>query len=251
MDSIDAYPLKGRRDVRSAMARAMAEFVARLRFTEPKEKEPFGFARVYADWASFNDRALSGDGPLPAAAVLPDRPVYEANGFVPSMIESTWSGGDPLLVDDRGRQLYPIGDGSGRGFALFTIAEMVVPFVLIFRARSKPQRSAIVRILETSMVEDGSVVPDPSTLNPILVTDEMERPIRYGRLLTMDDYYGRKVRISLQSQQLLDSESGAGENRWMAQFEIAAQAQVCVVRRILGMNPQFKLTVGGTTETCV
>lgn len=232
------------------MARELARFVAKLRFTMPKSTEEFGFAKVYSSWASFNARALSGDGPVPAAAVLPDRPIYDANGMVPSMIESTWSGGDPNLIDDQCRRLYPIGDGTGRGFALFTTAELVVPFVIIFRARSEPERSAIVRVMETAFVEDGSIIPDIATLNPLFVPDEAEHPIRYGRVLTMRDYYDRKVRLTIDAQQLLDSESSVGENRWMAQFEISGQAQVCVVRRVLGMNPKLKFsTVDGTTET--
>jgi len=229
------YPLKATTDCRSAMATALATFIQDQVFDLPKSAEKFKIEAVYATWAGFENRAMSSGGALPAAAVLPDRPVYEAAAFGPRIIENTWGGGDPKLLDQYGKQKYPLGDGSGDGFALYTVADLVVPFILIFRAKTVAQRAAIVRTLETLMVEDGSTLPDPSRLDPdvpLMNPEEALQPVRYGRLLEMKNYFNRKVRLTLDTQQLLDNAANASENRWLAQFEITAHAQVCVRRRL-------------------
>ena len=106
------YPLKRLDDSRTAMTKALAEYVKLLTFRLPKTGTPFRFSEVYEEWAGFEARATSaGRGP-PVAAVLPDRPIPEPAGFTPRLVEDTWSGGDPTEYKDSGRQRYPTGDFS-------------------------------------------------------------------------------------------------------------------------------------------
>lgn len=248
MAKLEDYPLKATTDARSAMAERLAQFVAELDFTAPRSTQVFNLRAVYDTWATFTDRAMSGGGLLPAAAVLPDRPVYEGGGLTPNPIDETWSGGDPTECWPDGRRKYPIGDGTGDGFVLYTHSEIVVPFVLVFRAKTKPQRKAIAKRLEEVFIEDGAVKPDKSLLNQnIPVPEATAQPVRYGRLLEVPKYYNRKARFTLKSQQLLDSESAAIQNRWLAQFELEGHMQVCVLRRVRAMKPRVQVVVDGTT----
>ena len=243
------YPFKATTDARSAMAEGLAREVAKLRATHPRSGTPFGFKAIYDTWSTFNQRAMSAGGKLPAAAVLPDRPVYEESSLTPRALEKTWSGGDPEDLDVNGVQMYPIGDGSGDGYVLYTIAEMVVPFVLVLRAITRSQRKAFVKRLEEHFVEDGGLLPDPASLPAIPIPDADSQPVRYGRRIELPNYYRRKARFTLQAQQLLDTESSAGENRWLAQFELLGHVQVCVLRRGRAMKPRVQTVVGGTTES--
>lgn len=250
MADLKDYPLKATTDARSAMAERLASFVKELEFTLPRSGQVFHLKAVYDTWADFNQRAMSGGGALPAAAVLPDRPIYEPSSLTPRPIDRTWSGGDPTECDAHGRRLYPYGDGSGVGFLLYTHSEIVVPFVLVFRAKTKPQRKAIAKRLEEVFVEDGAVRPDVSLLNPAVppVPEATAQPVRYGRLLEVPNYYNRKARFTLEAQQLLDAEASARENRWLGQFEIRGHMQVCVLRFARAMKPRVSVVVDGTTE---
>lgn len=242
---VRSYPYKHLTDARSAMAETLAEYVEGLTFTLPRSGQSFKFAAVYDRWATFNDRAMSAGGKLPAATILPDRPVYGDNGLTPRALEDTWSGGDPTECGPDGRPKYPIGDGSGDGFVLFTHSELLVPFVLTFRAKTEPQRSAIVRRLEAAFIEDGSLL-DPTSVNPAFDLDELAEPIRYGRLLEVRKYFSRKARFTLEAQQLLDAEASAGENRWLGQLEMTGHMQICVLRRVRAMKPKVCVVVDGT-----
>lgn len=248
------YRLRKTRDARSAMAEALRAFLKRQSFALPKTTEPFQLAAVYDTWATFQDKASTAGGLLPAAAVLPDRPIYEADALTPRMLEWSWSGGDPCLRESSGRPTYPIGDGSGDGYALFDIAELSVPFVLLVRASTIPMRKAVVSRLEELFVEDGSLL-DPNQLSdlaqpsPPEPPEEIARPIRYGRLLKLESYYGLTARYSLESQQLLDSETNAAQNRWLAQMEIQAHGKVVVVRRVRAMRPRVRAVIGGERDS--
>lgn len=237
------YPHRCLTDARSAMADALSAYVRTLTFTLPRSGQAFKFLAVYDTWTDFNQRAMSGGGKLPAAAILPDRPTYGDSGLTPRAIEETWSGGDPTECRN-GKPTYPIGDGTGDGFCLFTHSELMVPFVLTFRAKTRPQREAIVRRLEQSFVEDGSLL-DPSMVNPAFDLDGMAEPIRYGRLLSVPRYYDRKARFTLEAAQLLDAEASAGENRWLGQIELMGEMQVCVLRRVRAMRPRVCVVVDG------
>jgi hypothetical protein len=251
---LSKYPYRKTRDARSAMAEALRDYVKRQTFSLPKTTQAFQFAAVYENWASFSDTASTSGGKLPAAAVLPDRPIYDNSSMTPRMLEESWSGGDPSLCRD-GRKLYPNGDGSGDGFALVTLAELTVPFVLLVRASSNPMRKAIVSKLEDLFLEDGTLLPDVASLNPKIPVSSPEtldaevNPVRYGRLIEVPSYYSRKARFTLQSQQLLDTETAAIENRWLAQFEIEGQIQVCVLRRVRAMKPRVQIVADGIEES--
>lgn len=250
------YPLKKTTDCRSAMAETLRDYVAGLEFSAPRTTKKFRMEAVFDTWSDFSQRAMSAGGKLPAAAALPDRPVYEDSSFGPRSIEDTWSGGDPnLLKADGVTKRFPIGTGNGDGFILVEVAQMMVPFVLVVRAKNKPQRKAIVSILEESFIEAGTHLdtqggrtPDVSLINRNAQPEVDRQPIRYGRLLGMPQYFNRKARFTLQSQQLLDSESTSSENRWLAQFEITGHAQVCAVRRVVGMNPRVEIVVDDLTD---
>ncbi len=243
------YPFKATTDARSAMAEGLAREVAKIRATLPRSGTSFGFKAIFDTWSTFNQRAMSAGGELPAAAILPDRPVYEESSLTPRALEETWSGGDPEDLDVNGVQMYPIGDGSGDGYVLYTLAEMVVPFVFVFRTVTRSQRKALTKRLEEFFIEDGGLLPDPASLPKIPLSDAEFQPVRFGRRIELPNYYRRKARFTLQAQQLLDTEASAGENRWLAQFELLSHVQVCVLRRGRAMKPRVQTVVNGTTES--
>lgn len=225
------YPFKKARDLRSAMAGALARYMAELTFTFPATKTPTKLAAVYEEWATFETRAIIPGGPLPAAVVLPDKALADDDAFTPRILEETWTGA-PL--NDDGSQVVEggIGDGSGDGFALWVVAEKVVPFLVVARAKSRPQRQAIVSMMEDAFIRAGDA--------------DGPRTPTYGIVLTMPDYYERAVRFTFESHELLTSESSAKENRWLVQFALTAEAKQCVVRRAVAMDARVQLVVDGT-----
>lgn len=231
---LSLFPFKKRRDLRSAMAKALAGYVAGLEYSFPATRTPRKLAAVYERWADFERRALSAGGALPAAAVLPDRPVPEADAFVPRLLEETWTGGDPALCDESGRQRFPVGLGTGDGFALFAVSEKVVPMVVVVRAVSDPQRQAIVSVFEDSFHELGVGAP---VLYP--------EPVRWGKVLTLADYYDQPCRFTLGAHQLLGDSGTAKENRWLVQFEVLAEAKQCAVARVAAMDARVQVVVDG------
>jgi hypothetical protein len=257
------YPLKGLTDSRTAMAERLRDFVAALVFKFPKTGTGFRFQKVYEEWAEFRDRAMSGGGKLPAAAVLPERPIPEAASFGPRIIESTWSGGDPSELKDNGDQRFPLGTGAGDGFALYEVAQRQANFLLLYRTKTKTQRRAIQKVLEEAFIEDGALLPDPSSLNPDVVLngpeepvptpqvpDAFVQPVRYGRILRVPRYYNQAVRFTLTSgPEPLDTDASALENRWIGQAEISSQMRICAVRRVRAMSARVELVVDGTSES--
>jgi hypothetical protein len=249
VDNVADYPLKGLADVRSAIVFELASFLQKLDFSFPKTTEPFRFApgAVYPDWPTWNTRAMSAGGMLPAAAILPDRPTFVPSCLTPSFLDETWSGGDPTLLNPDGSQQYPLGDASGRGFGLFKVSEIDVPIVVLFRAVNKPQRRAIMRTLEQAFVDSVGIDHTTERL-PMGVAEALVSPPHYGRFLKLTRYYNRQCRFVLQASQLLDSEALAGANRWIGQLEISANTSVCVLRRVRGMTPQVRLTLDDQAE---
>ncbi len=218
---IDNYPYRKRRDLRSSMAETLANFVAGLEFGAPFSSTPFKLRKTYFEWAEFEQRALTSEGLLPAAAILPDRAQEEDSQLSPSMIEDTW-----------------VSDGIN-GFALFKLSEKVVPFFMVVRAASKPQRQAIISTIEDAFVEVNAL--------------NRPTPLTYGRLLTMDSYYQRKARFTHLSNQIFDQDASAKESRYLVQFEILAQAPHVVLRRVPAMDPRVNVVVDnvgayGTTQ---
>lgn len=218
---IEQYPFRKRRDLRSAAAETLAQYIAGLEFAAPASATPFKLKKTYFEWAEFERNALTSEGLLPAAAILPDRAAEEDSQLSPSLIEDTW-----------------ISDGVN-GYGLFKLSEKNIPFLLVVRAASKPQRQAIVSTIEDAFVE----------------VDALNRPtpLTYGRFLTMDSYYQRRARYTHLSNQIFDQEASAKESRYLAQFEIMAQAPHVVLRAVPAMDPRIRVVVDqvgayGTTQ---
>ncbi|TAL46145.1 MAG: hypothetical protein EPN91_00825, partial [Salinibacterium sp.] len=109
MSLLKNYPLTKSRDVGSAMTDALAAYIAQnVTYSYPVSKVPRTMAKVYDNWAEFHQVALSANGLLPAAAVLPDEVKYDDSSLSPRMLEDTW-----------------VSDGQD-GYALFGVAEAVV-----------------------------------------------------------------------------------------------------------------------------
>lgn len=234
--TLKEFPFKKARDLRSAMAKELARYLETLAYTFPATRTPRKLAAVYDEWASFEQRALSAGGALPAAAVLPDRALPDADAFVPRLLEETWTGGDPFALDVDGSKQFPAGTGKGDGYALFAVAEKVVPFLVLVRAVSKPQRQAIISVFEDSFHDLGA---DPLK----------HGALRWGKVLVLSDYYSRPCRYTLGGHQLLDSTGPAKENRWLVQFEILGEAKQCAVARVPAMDVRVQTVVDGEAAT--
>lgn len=238
------YPHKATTDAATAMIEALAAFVAEVEFSAPVSTGAFKLQSVSTEWAEFRSKALP-----PCAAVLADRPTWSDSQLTPEIVEASWGGGDPTECDaDTGEQLYPLGDGTLDGPALFKLCEVELPVLIVVRAKTKRQRSAILRRLEAVFVEDGSLV-DPSTLDPALpASEEVERhhPTRTGKVLPVPGHFDRPARFTLLSTQRLDAREAAEENRWVAQLELRAEMSVCALRRVRGMKTIVTVEMDGS-----
>ena len=208
------YPHKKARDLRSAMAEALAEFVRTITFTYPYSAQPTSLGAVYKEWAEFERKALSSGGPLPVAAVLPDRVTEADSSLVPRLLEETWC---------------QTSDGT-QGLGLFAVSTKEMPAVLMVRAYSKPQRQAIISAVEDAFFD----LPVPGKTG---------NPFRYGKVLDMPSYYDRTVTFSLENHQLLDNASSAAENRWMVQFELTGIAEHVLPCRVPALDARVSLVV--------
>lgn len=224
------YPRKKTRDLRSAMAETLAQYLGTIPFNLPASapvdpnsatQKACTLAASYDSWAEFEDRALSSGGALPAAVVMPDEPeVYDSASLTPRMLEDTW-----------------VHDGQS-GFALFEAAEAEVPLFVVVRAKSKQQIRAIVSAFEDAFEQD----PDSDDSDPA------KGQIRYGKLLLMRSYYQLHARYTLLENQVMDSQSLAAENRWMSQLKFVGHAPKCVVRRVQPLLPRSWVSVNGTGD---
>lgn len=228
------YPLRRTRDLRTAMAEALAKHFLSLSFSIPKTTKKNGFKAVFSDWPTFNKRAMTAGGLVPAATVLPDRGTYDDAAMTPRPLESTW------WQDGRD------------GYVLWEVAEYECPMVVVVRALNKPQRKSIMLAVEESFAELGEPTTTPlPDLDPRgeRFQPSPESPIRYGRLFQLEGYYNQRARFSLMAQQLLDSEETAGTNRWMAQVEILAFGKVLVLRRAPPLRTRIMLKVDDVVDS--
>lgn len=242
MGKLADYPFKKTRDIRGAVALGMARFLAGRTYALPRTTVPFKLAKIYDRWASFNDHA-TGDGFLPAAAVLADRATYTEEFLTPNILEHTWSGGDPDECDEKCKPAYPYGDGSGRGWALVETTEVTVPIVVVVRAVSYDARRSIFAGLEEAFVECGHL-PDPAAFDRGVDPGFPDIP-RYGVRLELPEYYKRSCLYTLKSSAAPESDRAARENRWEAIFELDATLTACGVVPLTLHRPQVRVVVDG------
>jgi hypothetical protein len=209
------------RHLRDAMATTLRDYINTLQFSLPASTEPKGFAEVYRSWAKFESRALTAVGKLPAATVLPGELTYPPDYLTPRMDADSWH------RDSEDGELYSI----------WMLKAAEAPFLVVARATSDIQRDAINLAFEDAFSETG--------------TPGAEDFSREGKLLTMDSYFGRKARFTLLSQQNLDSEATARENRWLAQFEILGHSDIARKVKTPRFKPRVRLRVNmSDTEDC-
>lgn len=244
MSKLADYRFKKTRDIRGAVALGLARFLSDREYALPRSTKPFKLAKIYDRWASFNDLA-TGDGNLPAAAVLADRATYTEEFLTPNILEHTWSGGDPTECGDppKCKQLYPYGDGTGRGWALVETSEVTVPLVLVVRTLSYESRRAIFATLEELFVEAGHL-PDPAAFDRGIDPGHPEIP-RYGVRLTLPEYYERSCLYTLKSSAAPESDRASRENRWEAIFELDATLTACGVVPLVAHRGQVRVVVDG------
>jgi hypothetical protein len=182
------YSRKQTLSLRLSMAAALADFLRSQRFPEPDG--PVQFAEVFDEWPAADDRFVT-----PAACVLPRGALnYAEARLTPTLLEDTWEvKGEP-------------------GFGLYALADAECDFEVQVRAPTGKERDDIVAGFERLFVEDG-----------LLMNHEQGR--RYGRLVTLQAYFGLPARFSLQSVSILDDQETAIRNRNEAVFVVRAQAK--------------------------
>lgn len=205
------YPGQKKRDLRAAMAETLANYIAGMVFGPPYAAIEFQLAKVYYEWAVFEKNALTGDGLLPAAAVLPDEAQDEDSQLAPKLLEDTW---ETNGID---------------GLGLYKISEKVVPMMVVIRAQSKPERQAILSTIEDSFIRAGG--------------NDREQPVAYGIHLEMPSYYNRKARYTLLRHRLLDQATNTSASRYLVQVEFLVQASHVVLRRVPAMDVRITAVV--------
>jgi len=203
--TIDDFPRKKTLDLRLSMAEALAGFLRTQRF--PDEFGATQFAAVFSEWPDADARFVT-----PAACVLPRGPlVYADARLVPTLLEDT---------------CFPAAGTGQKGFGLYALADAECDFDVQVRAPTGKERSDVVAGFEQLFVSDG-----------ILMDHQQGR--RYGRLITLDAYYGLPARYSLQSVTVDDDGEAALKNRREATFLVRAQAKLVKV----GVVYPFVLTI--------
>jgi hypothetical protein len=195
MQDPSKYRFQSTTDIRSAMALALASYLRGLEFSFPATTKSFALQEILTNWSDFQQRARSAGGPVPIAAVLPERGQDADSMLVPAPIEDTWDNSD-----------------QQGGFVLWKVAEYECRFTLLVRGRTDRERQAMVRGIESAF-------------------QQLDSPgDRYGLVLEMPAYFSRKARFTLVEQEVVQSENSAEEMRWMHWFLIEAQAPKVVVR---------------------
>lgn len=180
------YSRKATRDVRSAMASALAAYVAGLSF-DLEDGNILKFAEVFSEWPAYLDRNV-----CPSACVLPGSWKYGDSMLTPTLIESTWE---------------PQG---GSGWGLYKTAEAEVELELSLRASSAYERERLILGLEESFHHAEVLMSQQGAANRII--------------LPLPAYYGLSARYSLLSGRLIDSEEQAMREQRDAVLTISAQA---------------------------
>lgn len=209
------YSRVATRDVRSAMAAALADKLAQLEFYNPN---PFRFHAVFDEWPRYMDKFLS-----PSACVLP----------------GSWRYADalmtPTLCEDTIEPLNPDGTMAGAGFALYKLSEVEVDLEVSLRASSTAEREAIILGMEQTFRA------------PNLLMDEAAGP-RYGVVLPLPDYFGVSARFALMGARVIDDEDRAMREQRDAVFTVSAQAPQVTVGPVFPLNMKTRLVVGQPTD---
>ncbi len=176
-------------DLETAMSEAICRHLREATFPGPPGAPAIQLARVFEDWPSYEDSQLS-----PSACVLPDAPlVYDEAYPEPFLIEETW--------EPRGRP----------GFGIYALSEARRDLEMIFRAATAAERDALKAGVETTFFGAGlSALPGPN---------------RYGVILTMREYFGMPVRVSIAESRKLDDADKAIRNAWDFSILLRAQAK--------------------------
>jgi hypothetical protein len=200
--SRDQYSRKATRDVKSAMAQALARHLEGLEFFNPSR---FQFAAVFDEWPSYLDRYVP-----PSACVLPTSAKYADALFTPTLLEDTW--------EVKGEA----------GFGLYKLAEMDVDMEVSIRCAHVSERDAVMLGVEQSFVF------------PELLMSEAFGP-RYGIMLPLPDYYGLCARFALSASRVIDDEDHAIREQRDAVFTVSAQASVVRVGPVYPLNLKIQI----------
>jgi hypothetical protein len=193
----DQYSRAATRDVRAAMALALARHLKGLTFFNAGA--PYGFAQVFDEWPSYVDRYVP-----PSACVLPTGWKYGDWAFTPTLLEDTWEiAGEP-------------------GFGLYKLSEIEVDMEVSIRTDHVVMREQVVLGVEESFVDSGLLMTEISG--------------RYGLILPLPEYYGLSARFALSAARVIDDEDKAMREQRNAVFTISAQAPQVRVGAVYPLN---------------
>lgn len=201
--TLDRYSRKRTADLQSSMAAAIGLLLRSSTFPGPRGKGSIALAKVFDEWPSANDVALS-----PAACVRTPEPIRYGALLTPTLFEETWEPKGAL------------------GVGLYKLTEGECDYRIELRAASKAERAALVAGIEDLFVE-------PMVLN------NRAAGAQNGRVLPMPGYWGLPARFSHRETLTSDDAEGAKTGRWDAEFLIAGQAS----RVKLGVVSPFRVTI--------
>lgn len=200
----EEFPLRATRDLRSAMAEALAVHVRGLEFDAGGRR--FRLKQVFDSWAEWPDKQ-----DWAGAAVLPDEAVkYGKTQRQPALLEETW---------------WPRGEA---GWGLYQVCEATLDVQLLVRAPSDGERAAIVRELEGAFLAAGASGADVGGRSG-------------GVLLPMPSYWGLSAWFSLAEARIMDDPESQirGRNEALLLLHSAApQVKLDVVRPFLARVAQ-------------
>ncbi len=205
--TLEQYSRKAATDLENGIARAVRAAIEGALVQPPGEAPRLAFSRVFDTWASYEQ-----DFVAPAACVVPAGALQFVESYsTPCLLEETWE---------------PQGEP---GFGLYAVAAAEQEIDVLVRAGSDVERNLLVRALEGLFFEktaEGALLHLPAGA-------------RYGRVLTMDDYYQLPVRTSLREVAKGDNEESAQRSAWEARVGLRVQAKEVV----LGVVQPFTVTI--------
>lgn len=198
------YSRRASRDVRSAIAAAIARHLEAITFFN--SGGAFRLAAVFDEWPSYLDRYVA-----PSACVLPSSWRYVDALMTPTLMEDTWEvKGEP-------------------GFGLYKLSEVDLELEVSMRTSNVVEREQLILGIEESFQAPG------------LLMNEASGP-RYGLILPLPDYYGLTARVSLMDFRVIDDEERAHREQRDAVVRVSAQAAQVKVGPVfpLGLTIDYK-----------
>lgn len=214
MPSVDQYPLKATTDVRTALARALVDYLKPLEFTVPAHAtsegatnygKPLKFAKVFYEWPE-QEKQLD----LPALSIAPGKANYDAANITPVEVpDSRWP-------------------EDGDGYVMLTTSEAIVPLQIDIWTAHPSERRAIA----------------------MMVPGLFEQADGYtGLRLSLGDYYYSQIgSYTFEEYEFIDEGDAAQKRTRRLMMRVEARAPVVVLKPVYDLRIRIDSEINSVDE---